>query len=368
MTKGKHMTRKRWFLTSLLVAVALTGAACGEDDPVTGGGEEETTTTVAAPRFDPGTTMARIQQKGKIVIGTKFNQLGSGLKNPTTGELEGFDIEIGKLVAVGIFGGTIENVENKIEFKEAVSAVREAVIQSGEVDIVIATYTINATRKQQVDFAGPYLIDGQTVMVKSDNNAIRSLTDLNGKKVCTGRGSTTPANLQRKQITAELTLFETYPECAEALRQGRVEAVITDRGILLGLVEQSNRAFKLADINVSEEPLGIGLKKGDDAFRGFLNDRLEQIYRSGEWAAAFERTLGKLGLPTPQPPAVDRYGSTGTATTAATTTTTTRAGATTTAGGATTTTAQRATTTGGATTTTAGGGATGADGATTTSY
>jgi glutamate transport system substrate-binding protein len=316
----------------LLLAVSLVAAGCGDDDT-----EETTATTggqaAAPPTFERGTTMATIQAKGKLVVGTKFNQLGSGLKNPTTGKLEGFDIEIAKLIAVGIFGGTVDDVESKIEFKEAVTAVREAVIQSGDVEMVVATYTINDRRKQQVDFAGPYLIDGQDVMVKSDNNAIRALTDLNGKKVCTGRGSTTPANLQSKNVTAELTLFETYPECAEALRQNRVEAVVTDRGILLGLVDQSNRQFKLANINVSEEPLGIGLRKGDDPFRNFLNDRLEAIFANGEWAAAYERTLGRLGLPTPQPPRVDRYAGTGPATTVAATTTPTTAG-----GGTTTTT------------------------------
>ena len=318
------MTRRRWMLTSVLLAVALVGAACGDDDddPVTATGDETTSTTEAQPEFPADSTMAKLQEKGKVVIGTKFNQLGSGLKNPTTGELEGFDIEIGKLIAVGIFGGEVADIDDKVEFKEAVSAVREAVIQSGEVDLVIATYTINDTRKQQVDFAGPYIIDGQTVMVKSDNTSIKALTDLNGKKVCTGRGSTTPANLEKKQIKADLTLFETYPECADALRQDRVEAVITDRGILLGLVESNKPAFKLVGIDVSEEPLGIGLKKGDDAFREFLNTRLEEIYESGEWAKAYEATLGKLGLETPDPPPVNRYAGTGTATTLATTTST----------------------------------------------
>jgi glutamate transport system substrate-binding protein len=320
------MTRRRtWFLPLLLV-MALVGAACGDDDDETATTDTtdgETTTTEAAPEFPAGSTMAELQEKGKIVVGTKFNQLGSGLKNPTTGELEGFDIEIAKLIAVGIFGGTVEDIEDKIEFKETISGVREAVIQGGEVDVVIATYTINDNRKKQVDFAGPYVIDGQTVMVAKDNTTIKALTDLNGKKVCSGRGSTTPDNLKNKQVTpSELVLRETYPECADELRQGRVEAVVTDRGILLGLAASSNDAFKLLDIDVSEEPLGIGLKKGDDAFRDFLNDRLEEIYASGEWAAAYEATLGELGLTTPEPPAVDRYASTGTATTLATTTST----------------------------------------------
>lgn len=315
------MRRNRW-LGAAFVVLSMTAAACGSSDDsgtVTGG--QSTETTVSKPTFAAGTTMANIQAKGKIVIGTKFNQLGSGLKNPTNGQLEGFDIEIGNLIATGIFGGTVDSLGNKVEFKEAVSAVREAVIQNGDVDIVIATYTINAARKLQVDFAGPYVIDGQDIMVKSDNTTIKAITDLNGKKVCTGEGSTTPANLVAKNITADLTLFKTYPECTEALRQGRVDAVVTDRGILLGQVDGGNRAYKLAGVNVSEEPLGIGLKKGDDAFRAFLNDRLDAIIASGEWKAAYEKTLGKLGLPTPTPPKPDRYPGSGTATTLAATTT-----------------------------------------------
>jgi glutamate transport system substrate-binding protein len=303
------MRKRGWGLVPLLLVVVLVAGACGDGDD--DGTTTPTPTTGAAlerPTFEAGTTMARIQQAGKIIIGTKFDQLGSGLRNPTTGQLEGFDIEIGKLIAVGIFGGTVQDVERNIEFRETISAVREERIVNGDVDIVIATYTITDRRKEQVDFAGPYVIDGQTAMVMSSNTSINQLTDLNGKRICTGQGSTTPANLQRLNIQGDVTLFQTYPECAEAMRQGRVDVVVTDRGILLGLVEGSGGAFKLVNaITVSEEPLGIGLRKGDTAFRTFLNDRLEEIYRSGEWAAAYARTLGRLGLPTPQPPAVDRY-------------------------------------------------------------
>src|SRR5262249_16790383 len=142
------------------------------------------------------------------------------------------------------------------------------------------------------------------------------------KKVCTGQGSTTPANLTAKGVTADLTLLPGYPECAEAMRQGRVDAVVTDRGILLGISEGNKGQYKLLGVNVSEEPLGIGLKKGDEAFRSWLNDRIEQIEKSGEWAKAYANTLGKLGLATPNAPAVDRYAGSGTATSVATTTTT----------------------------------------------
>ncbi|MFN2506702.1 MAG: glutamate ABC transporter substrate-binding protein [Acidimicrobiales bacterium] len=348
------MRKRRWVVLSLMLVLALVGGACGDDD------DEGTVTPGGLPRptFAAGTTMARLQQNGKIIVGTKFNQIGSGIVNPNTGELEGFDIEIAKLMAVGIFGGTVEEIDeqDRIEFVETVSGVPEAVIVAGERDMVIATYTISDKRKEQVDFAGPYLIDNQDIMVKADNDSIRTVADLNGKRVCTGQGSTSPAHLASKAPQAEVILFAGYPECGDALRQDRVDAVVTDRGILLGIIDGSGGQFKLAKVPVSDVPLGIGIKKGDDAFREFLNPRLEAIYDSGEWAAAYEDTLGKLGLETPQPPPVNRYPSTG----AAPATTTTAAGGggtgttTATTGGTTTTTAATTATTAGATATTSG--------------
>ena len=325
----------RRVLFAVLLSVSLVAAGCGDDDD---DGGASSATTVALPEFPADSTMTKIQQNGKIVIGTKFNQLGSGLKNPTTGELEGFDIEIGRLVAAALFGVDKDDADDKVEFKEAPTPQREFLIQKREVDIIIATYTINDARKNAVDFAGPYVVDGQTVMVKSDDTTISELADLNGKKVCTGRNSTTPANLTAKNVNATLTLLDSYPECATLLRQGRVDAVITDRGILLGLADQSDGEFKLANIDVSEEPLGIGLFKGDDAFREFLNDTLEEIFANGDWAAAYAATIGELGVETPDAPTVNRYPGTGPSTVVATTGVTAAPTTTTTVGSATTTT------------------------------
>ena len=315
------MNRRRWWAIALLLVLALTGAACGSDDD--GGAvdtDESTTSTTKAPTFASGTTMATLQAKGKIVVGTKFDQPGFGQKNPTTGKVEGFDVEVAKLIAVGIFGGTVEDVESKIEFKEAVSKNREPFIQSSEVDIVVATYTINDTRKQVVDFAGPYFVAQQDIMVKSSDTAIKSVTDLAGKKVCTVKGSTSEKNVRAKAPTADVTLFDTYSQCAEAMTDGRVVAVTTDNTILAGLVSQSSGAFKLVKAPFSDEPYGIGLKKDDQAFRDFLNDRLEAIYKDGSWAKAFEATLGKIGLDTPNPPTIDRYTASAVASTSSTTT------------------------------------------------
>ena len=301
------MTKRRWWLVAMLLVVALVGAACGDDDDDTDATAGDDT-SLEAPKFDAGTTMASLQSKGKIVVGTKFDQPLFGLKNPLTGDIEGFDVEIAKLMAQGIFGGTLEDAAKKIEFVETVSRVREPSIIDAKVDVVVATYTINDTRKQVVSFAGPYYVAGQDIMVKKDNTSINSVADLNGKKVCSVQGSTSLTNVQQQAPQADLSItFDTYSKCAEALKDGRVEAVTTDNVILIGLVNDNKADFKLVGKTFTTEPYGIGLKRNDDAFRSFLNDRIEAIYKNGEWAKAWERTVGQAGIATPTPPAVDRY-------------------------------------------------------------
>jgi glutamate transport system substrate-binding protein len=296
--------RNRWL--ALPVLVALLGAACGSDDE--GAKEKTTTTAAAAPNFPAGSAMAAIQQKGKLVVGTKFDQPGFGQKDSVSGRVEGFDVEIAKLVAAAIFGGTPEEAGKRIEFVEAVSKNREPFIQEGKVDIVVATYTINDARKMVVDFAGPYFAARQDIMVKSSDNSIKNVEDLNGKKVCSVQGSTSIKNVQAKAPKADTSItFDVYSKCADALGDGRVQAVTTDDTILAGLVKASGRTYRLVNAPFSEEPYGIGLKKGDQAFRGFLNDQLEAIFDGGQWAEAFEKTLGVLDLVTPEPPEVVRY-------------------------------------------------------------
>lgn len=309
-------TRRTW-LVILSSALVLAGA-CG------GGGDDKaardrtadekkaasptSTTPEARPSFPTGTTMAALQSEGKLVVGTKFDQPGFGFQNPVSGKVEGFDAEIAELVAVALFGGTAQEAGAKIEFVEAVSANREEFIKADKVDIVVATYTINDTRKQVVDFAGPYFVARQDIMVDADDDEIKGVKDLNGKKVCSVQGSTSLNNLKAQAPDADTSItFDGYQKCAEAMGDGRVDAVTTDDSILAGLVKASGGAFKLVGAPFSEEPYGIGLKKGDQAFRDFLNEVLEESYASGDWAAAFRATLGEIGLAVPEPPAVVRY-------------------------------------------------------------
>ena len=282
-------------LVGLGLVLVLAAAACGGDDE--GGGQVD-----QGASFAEGTTMARLKEAGRVRVGTKFDQPLFGLKN-LEGKPEGFDVEIAKIIA-----GEMGIAADKIEWVETVSANREPFIQQGKVDFVVATYTINDKRKQVVDFAGPYYEAGQDIMVAKGNPlGIAGPDDLAGKKVCSVTGSTPAENIRTNYPEADLTEFDVYSKCAEALKNDQVQAVTTDNVILLGLISQDPEAFELVGKPFTEEPYGIGVKKGDTEFRNFINDTLEKAYQDGRWLAAWDATAGKVATDKPSPPTIDRY-------------------------------------------------------------
>jgi glutamate transport system substrate-binding protein len=285
-------------LAGAVLALTLAATACGGDDNGGDGGGQVN----QGASFPEGTTMAKLKQAGSVKVGTKFDQPLFGLKN-LEGKPEGFDVEIAKLIA-----GEMGIAADKVKFIESVSANREPFIQQGKVDFVVATYTINDDRKKVVDFAGPYYEAGQDIMVAKGNpDGIGGPDDLAGKKVCSVTGSTPAKNIRENYPDADLTEFDVYSKCAEALKNGQVQAVTTDNVILLGLISQDEEAFELVGKPFTKEPYGIGLKKGDTEFRNFINDTLEKIEQDGRWKAAWDATAGKVATETPTPPAIDRY-------------------------------------------------------------
>lgn len=303
----KH--RVRLFLALLLPLAFLLGG-CGDDDEGLdsgdGGDAPETTAPEVASdtEFEAGTTMAELSEAGTIKIGTKFDQPGLGAVSLESEEPEGFDVEMGKIVAASL------GIEPEgIEWVETVSANREAFIENGTVDIVIATYTINDERKEVIDFAGPYYVAGQDLLVAADDDSINGPDDLAGKRVCAASGSTPIERIREDYPDAEPVEFDTYSECVDQLQAGQVDAVSTDDIILAGYAAdpQYEGEFRVVGETFSEEPYGIGLQKGDDDFRTFLNDVIEESYEDGTWEASFDATLGASGYEAPEPPEVDRY-------------------------------------------------------------
>ena len=302
------MRVRRLAVASSLAAVALLAAACGGASSSSPGGSSKDSGSAAGYAMTQVKTLPSspqldaIKARGKLIVGTKFDQPLFGLKNPTSNKVEGFDTEMGRLLAKRIFGD-----ENKVDYVETVSKNREAFLTNGNVDVVIATYTINDARKMLVGFAGPYYVAGQDIMVKKDNTTIKGVTDLNGKKVSSVQGSTSEKNVKAQAPQATVLLFDTYTAAAEALKDGRVDAESTDNVILVGLVSKSPDDFKLVGNTFTKEPYGIGVKKEDTVFRGFVNDMLDESYKNGDWKKAYAKTAGTVDKSNPNPPALDRY-------------------------------------------------------------
>jgi glutamate transport system substrate-binding protein len=290
------MRLKKSLMISAIAAIGVLGLSACTDS---GAETAPSTAPVEEVEFEAGTTMAALNEAGAITIGTKYDQPLFGLVD-ASGDPQGFDVEIGKLIAakLGI-------PEDGITWTETQSANREPFIQSGEVDIVVATYTINDARKEVISFAGPYYNAGQDLLVLAGNpDGIDGPEDLAGKAVCTVAGSTSEKNIA--EYTDQVTALGGYSECLPLLSSGQVVAVTTDNVILGGLADTSGGEFEVVGAPFTEEPYGIGLALDDTEFRTFINDVLEEAFEDGTWEAAWEATAGTV-LPLPDAPTVNRY-------------------------------------------------------------
>lgn len=260
-----------------------------------------------SPTVSNGSVLAKVRQRGRIVVGVKFDVPLFGFKNDA-GDLEGFDIEIAKIVASAIFDTKNADAASRIQFVEALSKDRESYLQRGTVDIVVSTYTITESRKQFVDFAGPYYIAGQDILARSadvSSGRIAGVGSLNGKKVCAVTGSTSLANLIAAAPQADTSFSaERYPQCFAALQAGTVDAMTTDDVILLGLIQSSAGKYALTGNPFHTEPYGVGIPKGETELRALINRALDTAFVDGRWAEAFRSTVGVVGASAPAPPQI----------------------------------------------------------------
>jgi glutamate transport system substrate-binding protein len=264
--------RKVTAASAAALVLALTATACGGDN-----------------KDDAGSgSSAGSGGGGKIKVGIKFDQPGLGLKKPD-GSFAGFDVDVATYVAK-----QLGYKPDQIEFVETKSADRENALARGDVKFIAATYSINDERKQKVDFAGPYLLAHQDLLIKSDSNIAKG-TDLNGKKLCSVTGSTSAQNVKKTIAPdAKLKQVSSYSECIAGLQSGAVDAVTTDDSILAGFAsqEQYKGKFKLAGLKLSNENYGIGVKKGDTATVDKINKALEQMVKDGAWDKAVKDNFG----------------------------------------------------------------------------
>lgn len=271
-----------------------TLAACGSDS-----GDDKTDVKVEAAEGLTGQAKA-LADKGNITIGVKLDQPGIGFKKPGADAPEGFDIEIGRILA-----GALGISDDKIKWVEAVSDNREPFLQQGTVDLVIASYSITDERRQLVGQAGPYYVTGQQLLVREeDKDKIAGPDDLKNIKTCSVEGSTSLARVQ-DEYGAKPVPFSTYSECVDQLKSGTVDAVTTDGAILLGYAAEDPDALEVVGEPFSEERYGVGYKKDAEGMCEFITDTLKKAEEDGTWDKAFESTLGQSGVDTPEPPKLD---------------------------------------------------------------
>ncbi len=289
--------RSRLLATLAGAALAVSLASCGSAGSDDSESIDVDVADNAASNFDDGTRMKELADSGKITIGVKYDQPGIGFKGATDDMPRGFDPEIGKILAADL-GIKPED----ITWKETISDNREPFLENGEVDLVIASYSITPDRRKVVGQAGPYYVTGQQLLVKKGSD-IQSVDDLKGKEVCSVTGSTSLDNVEAKG--AKPRGFDTYSECRDQVLNGSVDSMTTDGAILLGYAAENPDELEVVGDAFSEERYGVGYPKKYPEMCQWITDTLKQAEDDGTWAKAFEATLGKSGVDTPEPPEMD---------------------------------------------------------------
>jgi glutamate transport system substrate-binding protein len=292
MTKMKLW---RALLAMALAVAALAVAACGDDDDDDGGGNgggDGGGQAEEAQQFPAGSTLGKIQDRGEITIGVKFDVPPFGFKNPQSGEVEGFDVDMGKIVA--------EELGVEPKFVEAISDNRIPFLQQGEVDLILSTMTINQERDMEIEFSEPYYIARGRILVPGDSD-IKGIEDLAGKRVCTALGSTYEETLREEAPDADLKLVDTYSECLELLQNGAIDAISTDDVILTGMIIQDD-TLKMVGDELTIEPYGAGIKEGEKEFQKFVSDTFTAAEQDGRWEDLYQRWVGQYTDQKEQPP------------------------------------------------------------------
>ena len=257
------------------------------------------------PVADPATLASntwasKIKQAGTLRLGATQTSNLFSLLNEKDGRIRGFDAGLAQLLTRYILGDG-----SRYKFTQVTSSTREQVLINDQVDLVLATYSITPARAQKISFAGPYYTSQAGVLVKASNKAIQSHDDLAGRKTATLAGSTGPAILAQFAPKAIVQEFQTHQEAVDALRQGRVDAYVTDYTLLLNVLSLDAGFARLAGEPFGpQDPYGIGLPKGSDGV-AFANTFLKKIEADGTWAKLWMVTIGQrtgsTNIPTPPP-------------------------------------------------------------------
>ncbi|MET8676325.1 glutamate ABC transporter substrate-binding protein [Streptomyces sp. NPDC004647] len=254
------------------------------------------------PSGDSGAAVERIKDRGHLIAGVDQNSFRWGYRNPATGNLEGFDIDLARTVAKDILGP-----DGKIVFRTIPTNQRIPALEQRKVDIIVRTMTINCERIRQVAFSTAYFEAGQQVLVPEGSSITAFNDTLSGKKVCTAAGSTGEAELRKKSRGATVMTVPNQLDCLVRLQLGQVDAVITDNALAAGQAAQ-DPSVKLVGKPFTREPYGVAMNLEDEDLVRRVNNVLEDYRRGGDdspWMTAYKKWLaadlrGMDGPPAPK--------------------------------------------------------------------
>ncbi|MDY6997003.1 MAG: glutamate ABC transporter substrate-binding protein [Actinomycetota bacterium] len=238
--------------------------------------------------------VANIRARGRLIVGLDIGSNLFSFRDPITGEITGFDVDIAGEIARDIFG-----TPSQVEYRILSSADRVEALENNEVDVVVKTMTITCERKELVNFSTVYLNANQRILVPR-NSPIRQAGDLSGKRVCVAKGTTSLNRIQEITPPPIIVGVETWADCLVALQQRQVDAISTDDSILAGLVAQ-DPYLHIVGPTLNEEPYGIGINKENTGLVRYVNGTLERIRRDGTWNTLYRKWLTVLG-PAPAAP------------------------------------------------------------------
>ena len=310
-------------VVTVLLALVLVASGCGSStsavsvtvppvDPLPAGAQEVTTAPEVAEAdcdveaslppgplpppgaMPPGSTMARIAERGRLVVGVDQSTYLFGFRNPSTGQLEGFDIDVAREIARAIFGDP-----DRIDLRVVNASQREPALTSGQVDMVVRTYSITCARKENIAFSSVYFYANQRILALK-GSGITSAASLSDKRVCAVSGTTSLSAMFALDPRPTLFGVKSWTDCLVMLQQGQVDAISTDDVVLFGLAAQ-DPTVEVVGPSIAVEPYGIGMNKENTDLVRFVNAVLDDIRADGTWERLYQAQLRGLG-PSPGPP------------------------------------------------------------------
>lgn len=245
----------------------------------------------AMPR---GSTMAAIQDRGRLIVGVDQNTFMFGFRDPSSGQLAGFDIDLAREIARRIFDDP-----DRVELQVVDASQRESALESGQVDLVVRTFSVTCARKENVDFSTVYFYANQRILA-AKTSRIDSAAALSGKRVCAVTGTTSLARVYELEPRPTLIGVSRWTDCLVMLQQAQVDAISTDDVVLYGLAAQDPN-LRVVGPSLGIEPYGVGVKKGNEDLVRFVNGALAQMRTDGTWERLYATWLRSLG-PSPGPP------------------------------------------------------------------